>query len=405
MPPPPSMEDHLQNRDTNYFKALGLKGIRFLTNALEIKSIAKNTVALVDMLPFGLNTWVASHVSLDDSYNSRSYERSANAATMLCALGQDAAPAAPAVLAILKSPASDSWLKQNCAEILGSIGPKSKPAIPMLLTLTTNNDFVAQVAALALWKIARQTNVLVEVISNRLLYAGRMRASVLPYFQDLGHVLLPAAPVIERALYNSDERVRSQAEEILGKIDPDRLHKDIQAANRDASQLLLTHIEAMNNGNRTERLNALDAIAVFGRDATNAVPSLVLMLETLENELQIKRQPAQLPFRAKYELHQCLGALAEIGPTAHMVTPELVRLLDQSRTHGVFGVDNFPDVADVCHCLGRMGPDAAEAVPALKKVLTNSMVVSRDERSFGHRRLEEIVGSRQKEPDYQHYLR
>ena len=379
-PSKPSLEEYLKEGDTNGFKNVGPKGIRFLTDALETESLAERTAALAARLHLHLNRWAAPSLSFEESL-----ERRANATTILCALGPDAAPAAPVVLKILQDPAADLDLKADCAEILGAIGPRSKPAVLSLLAMTTNNNWLSQAAAMALWKIARQTNTLVQVISNRLHIAGRERTCVLPYFQSLGAALAPAAPVIEHALFDENETVRGQAEKLLGTIDPNRLGKVIEASNRDADHLLLSHIKALESKSRAERANALEAIAVFGPAATNAVPSLVLMLEKLERELPAN-QPPPVNFGEIYERNLCLEAVAEIGPAACPATPALIRLLHPSSDY-LLHRDEFADAAVVCRCLGRIGPGAAEAVPMLKQFLSNNMVL-RYERYDRHYRYE-----------------
>ncbi len=365
-PPPPSLEDYFRHGDTNGFKRMGPKGIRFLTDELGNKAHAERSAAVFDRLPFGLKRWIAPHF-----WREWEYERAPEAAGLLCVLGPDAAPAVPAVLKILEDPASDWELKQECAEILGAIGPKAKPAIFALLAVTTNNNSAAQVAAMALWKIARQTNAVVEVISNRLRFAGGERRAVLPYFESLGPALVPAEPVIENALFDEDYWVRVNAERILKTIEPNRLRKHIEESNREASCLLLTHIEGLQSKNYMERVNALNAIAVFGPAATNAVPALVLMFESLEGQTE-PDHPDRLPSRARYERTLCLEAVAEIGPAAYPTTPALVRLL---HPHGDYVLNQFEyaDVGAVCRSLSRIGPGAAEAIPALKELLANSM--------------------------------
>jgi HEAT repeat protein len=355
----PSPEDCLENGDSNDFKRMGTRGIRFLTDKLGTKTLLEQHQSLFYKLPVPAQALIAAH------YGPRPFARQQRAAEILLALGPDAAPGVPAISKILQDPES-GWIKEYCVEILGAIGPKAASSLSVLLAATTNNDSTAQAAAAALWKISRRTDVLVNVISNRLRFSGRERSSVLPYFANLGDALKPAAPVIEHALFDQDESVRCWAEKILGKIEPGNLNNVRDAVNHDADRLLASHIKALRSANAEDRRCALNAVRVFGPAASNAVPTLVSMLETYEAELS--NSPT---WSGEDERDACIAAIAEIGPAASSAAPALSRLLRPRR-----GYFNDNETALVCRALGRLGSNATEAIPTLNQLLTNGMALT-----------------------------
>ncbi len=360
-----SLEDYFSEHDTNGFKRAGPRGIQFLTHILEYKPLAEKTEALMQRLPFHLDRWIAPPFSLEQAQDRRN-----NAVAMLCDLGPDAASGVPTVLKVLQDSNSNWYLRGNCLQILGAIGPKAKSAVQTILPLATNGDFEAQIAALALWQIDGNSNIVATAISNRLRFAGADRNNILPYFQSMGPALAVAEPVIEQALFHEDETVRGQAEQILGTIDPNRLRQIIEESNRDASDLLALHIRALKSLNRAERINALQALEVYGPAAASAVPALISRLEPLE--IIVANQPPPANNKAGYELQLCIRTLAEIGPAAESATPELVHLLHHAPVRTFFATDAYEDIEVVCRALARIGSGATAAAPALIQLLTNS---------------------------------
>lgn len=74
-----------------------------------------------------------------------------NAAAVLAAIGDEAAPAVPTLIDLLKS--DDEKDQKLAAWTLGEIGPVAAKAIPVLLELAQEDDDVAEVAVAALENI------------------------------------------------------------------------------------------------------------------------------------------------------------------------------------------------------------------------------------------------------------
>jgi HEAT repeat protein len=376
-----SLAQDLDEGDTNAFKAAGLQGIAFLVDAFQEKTLAEKAKPLFDKLPSSWAKW-APALSSEESWEERA-ERRQCAASILRSLGPTASPAVPAIVKVLEDPASDDQTRVQCAEVLGAIGPNARPALSDLLAAATNLDWMAQASAVALWKIDHNTNILIETISNRLRFAGRDRPAALPYFEQLGPALIPAIPEIERALYDRDELIRSEAETVLGEIAPRHLRHIIGESNRHASDLLSSQMENLASPNREQRMNALQAMAIFGPAVSNAVPLLVSIFDRVEAELpytkaQVVTSWGTLAAVAR-ERDACLSAVTEIGPAASAATPALIRLLDMrlAGPHTPLLPIGLPDPVAVCRALQRLGPGAASAVPKLKEFLANSLAPRR----------------------------
>jgi hypothetical protein len=253
----------------------------------------------------------------------------------------------------------------QCAQRLGEIGPKAKSAIPTLLAATKVDDWIAQTAAIALWKIDRETNVLVEVFSNRMANVDRrQRQGVFHDFARLGRDLKPADSVVERLLFDDPlTGLPNDVAAFLQKVDPERLRKVEDSLNESAPTLLPRHIAALQSTNWRTHMNAVRAIGVYGPAAADAVPALVTEL----------RQQSQSPKNGIGDLFEVLRALSEIGPQAVAATPELAALLRRAT------VEPNPQHWEpwyarlICYALGSIGPGASNAIPAIEFCLTNKL--------------------------------
>lgn len=245
----------------------------------------------------------------------------------------------------------------DCAERLGEIGPKAKSAIPTLLAATKEDDWIAQSAAIALWKIDRQTNVLVEVFSNRLAHVAdiRLRYQIFRDFARLGKDLKPAASVVEeRVLVGAaDSGSGFEAAAFLEKFDPEGLRKLQDSLNEAAPALLARHIGALQSTNFLARQYAVRAIWFYGPAAADAVPALVKRL-----------RQSQSNRNRDCDLFLILRVLEEIGPQAVAATPDLLELVRKS--------DRLVSLA-ACAALGSIGPGASNAIPAIEFCLTNPL--------------------------------
>jgi HEAT repeat protein len=245
------------------------------------------------------------------------------------------------------------------AMLLEGIGPKARPAIPALQAIVNGESPFAQAhAAIALWKIDRQTNVALRVFTNLCESSddGTRELGTI-YLGEMGQTTQAAWPFLQALLKDPNQEVRRQAEQALQKIDPDLL----LAANREMnsnSAAQVAHLIAQIRGDDlrvAER--ALEVIKVYGPDASAAVPALTDILRGKGFDLS---EPVSVltTAGARIVLMDAIDALGEIGPDAQTAVPSLIELRR-----------GFP--AWVFFALGNIGPGAHQAVPVLMESLSN----------------------------------
>jgi HEAT repeat protein len=244
------------------------------------------------------------------------------------------------------------------AYLLGSIGPKAKAAVPVLLEQMPAGSWrLSNAVAEALWKIDRQTNLVLAAFTNELLTVPESLQGVpLGNLCEMGPAARPALPLLLQMLTNSNEWVRTGAVQALSKIDPGLFKSTIAEINQNPTatvERLLRVIQKSDSDheNRLEYVQALRALALFGHEARPAVPALIEILE--------RARPEGVTPGA--ELEAAVNVLAEIGPEARSAVPALVALLTVRRFY------NEP--SEICRALGNIGPGAASAVPALEEIL------------------------------------
>jgi hypothetical protein len=347
------------------FRAMGPRAIRFLGR-----------------------TWASSEVLHTESME----RRQASAARILNGLGADAAPALPSLVRIFRRPSlsdddtfavstimaqiapdkleflipeliSDlnaphtNGLSQIEADIrvLNAIGPKAKSAIPALLPFVRSGDgLTTSAVTVALWNIGRETNVLIECLSNSLSQHGNGARQLL---WDL-HSCIPLpnciTPVLEQALRHPQPSVRKAAQSLLHTIAPDRLHQISEELNHKQDELLQNHLRLLQSTNALDRRNAAMAFQFFGPKAAAAAPRL--------GEILGLPQPLTV-----FDIGQvsdksvALLALNSIGSNAAVATPALVGLLRSNQF-----------ASQACDVLASIGPGAAEAVPMLRDMLATN---------------------------------
>jgi HEAT repeat protein len=190
-------------------------------------------------------------------------------------------------------------------------------------------------------------------------------------------------------LYDEDESVRLKAVEALGTIgarDPAALdvlahmledREKVKSAGRKVIRAAL--IQLLKHKNLQERESAVVTLGSMGKDAKQAAPALVELLK--DEEISVRREAA--------------WALGEIEAEAKDAAPALISALkdmdffDQAgKTLEKMGVKALPfliralndkndDVRSrVIKAIGKLGPEAVEAVPALIKVVKEDKFVS-----------------------------
>ena len=244
----------------------------------------------------------------------------------------------------------DVVAKQFAAEMLGLIGPKAKAAVPALLLQTTNAyTGCAVAAAFALWKIDRQTNTAIGVLTNALPGQTLIdQIGTLRRLRELAGAASPAAQAVVPLLTNTQSSVRAEAERCLAEINPAELEKAIADLNSKAPQLIeeLMHNWEISSPPTSRFANIL---ILYGDEARIVVPRLVRIIEST-NELRPR-------IINKIDAARVLG---EIGREARDAVPALL-----------WAATNYSDwtVAPFLNALGEIGPDATNAVPLLEQVI------------------------------------
>ena len=189
-----------------------------------------------------------------DELNSKEFRQQWHAAYILGTLGPKAAPAVPALHAVLdvKSGKNEyarsmaAWalgrigsaaepeipflietmhttkllaVRRSTAEALGNFGPAAKPAVSELLKMLHNDDEIARVnAAVALWKIDRHPKA-VPALLEMLRHGNSSQAY--PAAVALGQMEQEAqrvASALIEALHAPDDDVRRAAARSLGQL-------------------------------------------------------------------------------------------------------------------------------------------------------------------------------------------
>jgi HEAT repeat protein len=241
----------------------------------------------------------------------------------------------------------------DAALLLGSIGPKAKVAVPELLEQMPAGSWqFSNVVAETLWKIDRQTNLVLGVFTNELLTV-RDKEVPLRSLREMRLAGNPAAPLVLQQFTNTDERVRTAAARTLSEIAPDLYHSTLAEVNQNPTASVERLTQAI-RGNALERSKALEVIAMYGPDAKPALPALI--------EILLLAPPRGSIPSTSWE--NAVEAVAEIGPDARSAVPALLALLPAKRIY-------FSPV-EICRALGNIGPGANSAVPTLKQYLRSS---------------------------------
>ncbi len=246
------------------------------------------------------------------------------------------------------------------AELLASVGPKAKAAVPLLSeAVASTNAQVRWAAARALWSIDRQTNVALHIFLKGLASTNETRrVFALDDLRQMGPAAKDAGNAIASALLDEDNEVRRQAEKALRAIDPALLHTTLQRLNANSAAAVEVLIQRLQSEDPRERFRALELIGIFGPDAQPAVPALI---EILNGSGPLFPAPFASIGMANSQREAAL-ALAEIGPEARAAVPALISLI-----HG----HHIQYEAQYIKALGRIGPDARDAIPLLQEDFTN----------------------------------
>jgi HEAT repeat protein len=321
------------------------------------------------------------------------------AAEALVKMGARAGKFVPALVEALRS--ADEEVRSAAAQVLGQIGPEAEAAVPELLVLLKKGkDRERMEAAQALASIGPPARAalptLVEMLKQkdtRLLAADALGV--------FGPEAEAAVPALKEVLHDQDQETSGYAVLALARIGPAGVPALAEALKADNPWVRARAADAMrwigsaalpalpalievlkekgrpdDKDNKDLRWSVLKAIGHCGPAAKEAVPVLTTLLKDEDHEIRYEaavvlgkigpKASAAVPAMAAllidkddaYEyVWMTANALQKIGPTA---VPALVEVL-KSRHKSARCLTAW--------ALGKIGPQAKEAAPALLRLL------------------------------------
>jgi hypothetical protein len=199
------------------FSSIGLKLLSVVGSAKEINMRRTHAAWLIRYL--GTNAAPALPTLIKvwhEATNEWDLEHGASAA--LLALGDKVSDYWPDFFETAKG--TNSIYRGDAIVLLGHSGPKAQAAVPLLLALTKHRDpYFSEPAAVALWKVARQTNVVLQVFTG-FLTNSKTRLSGLVGLVEMGEGARGAIPNLITCLTDTNQYISQNAEALIRMIDP-----------------------------------------------------------------------------------------------------------------------------------------------------------------------------------------
>jgi HEAT repeat protein len=252
-------------------------------------------------------------------------------------------------------PGTTVYVREHAAQILGEMGSDANAAVPDLHKMLNDpHSYAQEQAALALWRITGETNV-VSTLAAAFEQAAdaQTRQRILTIFEEMGPGAKDAVPLILTGLKDNSTAVQEQAVQLLGQMRSDA---------RAIVPKLLQMLEDSDPYTRGQAAYLLWRIT----GETNVISQLAGALEHAPDIHASRR---------------ILTAIGEMGPAAKAAIPAMVAILKISNTNQLDGCElrYNPDgdlvVIDVkdnaAEVLGGLGSDARTAVPELQRLLSD----------------------------------
>ena len=278
---------------------------------------------------------------------------------------------------------------------IARIGPPAKAAVPALIDALHHKDSRSYWAACALAELGTEATVAIVPLTTCLRRtSGLARAGATLALIKLGK---PAVPALLMTLRDNDPEARLSAVHVLGKIGPkaipavpllrELLKTDSPKVRCAAASALwaiahddlviMTLRESLQDPDRTVRQDAAEAVGEIGPDAKLTTPLLVKLLTDKHEAVR----------------NEAVRALGIIGPDAKAAVPSLIAIVKAAQEFGPFRdsvveciwrigplgvpalVEALKDLEEarvlgmLADSLGRIGPRAQTAVPALLRLL------------------------------------
>jgi HEAT repeat protein len=250
-PEPPSWDDSLPLRVRWALRKIGPGVIPALVPALadrnlSVRMVAIGTMGLVDADP-SITVPALTRMLRDPNVEVRL--ATVQALDQIASRHSEAIPAL--VLALEDSdwgptPRQTAYVRESAADTLGALGPKAKPAAPVLTKLLNNTNSLTRLrAALALWRIGQDTNAMPVLASALPQVADDAScATILTALGEMGPLAHPAIPQILDSITNrfwNYSNVHDAGTIALAKISPSAaLELSVQLARIQAERSRLT---------------------------------------------------------------------------------------------------------------------------------------------------------------------
>lgn len=264
-----------------------------------------------------------------------------------------------AILRVLQYDA-DPTKRDKAAIQLHDFGPEDHPAIvPTLIKALDDRDLEVRVHAAALLGIfgspakdavPRMLEILKD--SNE---PERMRWCMTSSLARIGHCEEQAVPVLLQLLQSKSKTLRNGAAYALGYLG--------QKDDRVVPALLQLFQEETEAGVQARAAGSLGKLA---RDPKVCVPAMVQRLQAIN-----KAPPRKGEYDARFIVIEALGAFGEQSAAA---VPCLIEILDDRTDGDTQIILKWPTIKT----LGRIGPAAREAIPALQRLAKEDPIFDRD---------------------------
>lgn len=297
----------------------------------------------------------ASKIDSDDVHFRRA------AVWGLALLGnQDVPTALPALLQAAKD--IDPDVRGSAVSALGKIGAPPEQAIPAIVAVLEKDE--SRSAADALGKFGPQAAPAIGPLTKALGYKKSLtRASAAEALGKIGPAARSAAPVLRTRLKDEDENVRGSAARALWEVE-----------GTASPELIDVLVELLRTSETGIGLRAIETLGDIGPPAKKALPALAAAGRSEEG----------------FFVAPAIWAAGRIRQEKDLL-PRLILELKNPE----------PDArSSAAWALGKMGPEARETVPALRKLVFDDkigfgrfLVLEALERIEGHEKAREWIES------------
>jgi len=229
---------------------------------------------------------------------------------------------------------SDPRVRGTAVAGLGEIGLRAAPAVAVILEVLENDKPNSYIAARALAKIGMKTEPAVDALAKALNHTNKLtRASAANALGNIGPEARNAVPALRAAARDNDSEVRLDAAYALWKIE-------------NASDAIEVLIPLLDSDDPRVGLRTIEALGEIGPPAKAALPALE----------RVRKGDNKLNGVAS------AWAMCRVRATNNLVEKLLPGLQHEDPMVRI----------GAAWALGKMGPEARVAIPAMRELLDNA---------------------------------